>query len=436
VVIIFPLIVADKYIGSLETFVSLWQSPWQQDLWGNLPTRERKIALQLSIMSKITLIAISTFGLESIVKRELKALGFENLKIFNGKVEFEAEIDDIPKANLWLRSADRVLLKMGQFQALTFDELFEGVKALPWEKWITEDGQFTVTGTSVKSTLGSVRACQSIVKKAVVERLKEKYATAWFDETGPKFTIKVALLKDDALLTLDTSGSGLNRRGYRSQAGQAALKETLAAALVQLSYWDRERLLIDPMCGSGTILIEAALIARNIAPGLKRNFASEEWPVVRQRAWDLARGDAKKAIIKGAELQIFGYDIDETMINFSKANARAAGLEHDIVFEQKDVKDLWIDKQYGIVISNPPYGFKIGELQALNQIYIALHRMFRKKKGWSLYILTADKKFPDYFKRAWPDRTRKLFNGNIEVNYYQYYGERPTKKPPKMTAQE
>jgi len=387
-------------------------------------------------MSKITLIAISTFGLESVVKRELNALGFENLKISNGKVEFEAEIEDIPKANLWLRSADRVLLKMGQFQAHTFDELFEGAKALPWEKWITEDGKFTVTGTSVKSTLGSVRACQSIVKKAVVERLKDKYAVEWFDETGPEFTIKVALLKDVVLLTLDTSGSGLNRRGYRSQAGKAALKETLAAALVQLSFWDRERSLIDPMCGSGTILIEAAMIARNMAPGLRRNFASEKWPAIRQRAWDLARGDAKQAVIKDAELQLFGYDIDETMIKISKANARAAGVEHDIVFAQKDVKDLWIDKQYGIVISNPPYGIKLGGYQALNQIYIALHKMFYKKRGWSLYILTADKKFPDYFKRAWPDRTRKLYNGNIEVNYYQYYGERPPKDALKKSAPE
>jgi putative N6-adenine-specific DNA methylase len=381
-------------------------------------------------MSKITLIAISTFGLESIVKRELKALGFENLKVSNGKVEFEAEFDDIPKANLWLRSADRVLLKMGQFQANTFDKLFEDTKALPWEKWITEDGKFTVTGTSVKSTLGSVRACQSIVKKAVVERLKEKYTTQWFDETGPAFTIKVAILKNIATLTLDTSGSGLNRRGYRSQAGQAAIKETMAAALVQLSFWNRDRLLIDPMCGSGTILIEAALIGKNIAPGLKRKFASEQWPAIKQRTWDLARAEAKQAIIKDTELQLFGYDIDETIIKVSKANAYAAGVGDDIMFKQKDVKNLWVDQQYGVVISNPPYGIKIGGFQALNQIYIALNKMLRKKKGWSLYILTADKKFPDYFKRTRPDRVRKLYNGNIEVNYYQYFGERPPKKAP------
>ncbi|MBG7610580.1 MAG: class I SAM-dependent RNA methyltransferase [Anaerolineae bacterium] len=381
-------------------------------------------------MSKLTLIAISSFGLESIVKRELKNLGFDQLKTSNGKVEFEAKIDDIPKVNLWLRSADRVLVKMGEFRATTFDDLFEGAKSLAWENWISEDGKFTVTGTSVKSGLGSVRACQSIVKKAVVERLKENYASSWFDETGPEYTIKISLLKDIATLTLDTSGSGLNRRGYRSQAGRAPIKETMAAALVQLSFWNRERLLIDPMCGSGTILIEAALLARNIAPGLKRKFASEQWPIIKQRAWDLARAEAKRAVIKETELQIFGYDIDKSLINISKANAYAAGVGDDIVFEQKDVKDLWIDQQYGVVISNPPYGIKIGGYQALNQIYISLHKTFRKKTGWSVYILSADKKFPDYFKRSRPDRVRKLYNGNIEVNYYQYFGERPRKSTP------
>ena len=225
-------------------------------------------------MNKITLMAVFSFGLEAIVKRELQGLGFDNLTVANGKVEFEASPEDIPKANLWLRCADRVLLKIGEFKALTFDELFEGTKTLPWEDWITKDGRFTVTGKSVSSVLGSVRACQSIVKKAVVERLKEKYRIDWFEETGPEFTIQISMLKDIATLTIDTSGSGLNRRGYRLQAGEAALKETLAAALVQLSFWNKERLLIDPMCGSGTILIEAALLGRNIAPRLNREFAS------------------------------------------------------------------------------------------------------------------------------------------------------------------
>jgi putative N6-adenine-specific DNA methylase len=378
-------------------------------------------------MSKFTLMAIFSFGLEAIVKRELQALGFDNLTVANGKVEFEARPEDIPKANLWLRCADRVLLKMGEFKAVTFEELFEGTKALPWEGWITKDGQFTVTGKSVKSTLGSVRACQSIVKKAVVERLKDKYKTDWFEETGPEFTIQVGMLNDVATLTIDTSGSGLNKRGYRLQAGEAALKETLAAALVQLSFWDKDRLLIDPMCGSGTILIEAALLARNIAPGLNREFASERWPSIPKNNWNDARREARAAIDKKGALQLFGYDIDPAMIAASKANAKRAGVDTDITFAQKDIKDLWIDQQYGIIISNPPYGIKLGEFRGLNEIYISIQKTFRKKSGWSVYILTADKKFPDYFKRAKPDKVRKLYNGSIEVNYYQYFGERPKK---------
>ncbi len=373
----------------------------------------------------ITLIAILSFGLEAVVKRELHALGFETTHVSDGKVEFEAMPNDIPRANLWLRSADRVLLKIGEFPALTFDELFEQTKALPWEAWITEDGKFTVTGKAVKSTLGSVRACQAIVKKAVVERLKEHYHRDWFAETGPEFTIQVSLLKDVALLTLDTSGAGLNKRGYRQQSSEAAIKETLAAALVLLSVWTRDRLLIDPMCGSGTILIEAALIGRNIAPGLKRKFASELWPAIAPEAWQQARLAATREIDRKGSLQLFGYDIDQAAIDASKVNARRAGVGADIVFEQQDVKELWIDKQYGVVISNPPYGIKMGEFQALNQIYISLHKTFKKKKGWSVFILTADRKFPDYFKRAQPDRVRKLYNGPIEVNYYQYLGERP-----------
>jgi putative N6-adenine-specific DNA methylase len=378
-------------------------------------------------MKKITLMTVFSFGLEAIVKRELQGLGFDNLTVANGKVEFEASPEDIPKANVWLRCADRVLLKIGGFQALTFDELFERTKALPWEDWITKDGQFTVTGKSVKSTLGSVRACQSIVKKAVVERLKEKYRIDWFEETGPEFTIQVSMLKDIATLTIDTSGSGLNRRGYRQKAGEAALKETLAAALVQLSFWNKDRLLIDPMCGSGTILIEAALIGRNIAPGLNRNFASERWPSIPKSVWNDVRREARASIDKKAELQLYGYDIDPDVIEAGVANAKKAGVGADIHFEQKDIKDLWIDRQYCIIISNPPYGIKLGEFRELNEIYISIHKTFRKKDGWSVYILTADKKFPDYFKRAKPDKVRKLYNGPLEVNYYQYFGERPKK---------
>ena len=376
-------------------------------------------------MKKIILIASLTFGLESVVKRELQKLGFQNIKPSNGKVEFEASVDEIPKANLWLRSADRVLLKMGEFTAITFDELFEQTKSLPWEEWITENGDFKVDGVSVKSTLGSIRACQSIVEKAVVERLKEYYHVEWFDKTGPKYTIKVSVLKDVATLSIDTSGPGLNRRGYRQLSGKASLKETMAAALVQLSFWNKDRLLIDQMCGSGTILIEAAMLARNIAPGLNREFVSESWPILDPTTWAKERENARDLIKRNLDLRIIGYDIDEEIIKAAQKNAQNAGVEYDIQFETKDIKDLWVDQQYGMIITNPPYGMKMGELQELNQMYISIHKTFKKKLGWSVYVLTADKKFRDYFKRAEPDKVRKLFNGKIEVNYYQYFGERP-----------
>jgi len=377
------------------------------------------------MINEVTLIATATFGLEMVVKNELKDLGYENVKMSDGMVELEATLEDIPRLNLWLRSADRVLLKMGEFKAITFEELFEQTKALPWESLITEDGKFTVKGKSVKSTLSSISACQAIVKKAVVEKLKENYHVEWFKETGPEFTIQVSMLKDVALLTVDTSGAGLHKRGYREKFVEAPLKETLAAALVLLSFWNKDRLLIDPMCGSGTILIEAAMIGRNMAPGLKREFASERWPAIDEKVWRKARYSAQAAMEPEHKLQIFGYDCDEKSIKACRINAINAGVEDDIVFEQKDVKELWIDKQYGILISNPPYGIRISEFSVMNEIYISIHKTFKKKKGWSVYILTADEMFPNYFKRAQPDRVRKLFNGGIKVNYYQYYGERP-----------
>jgi len=376
-------------------------------------------------MDEITLIATATFGLEKVVRNEVIALGFENIKVSEGKVEFEATLGDIPRANLWLRCADRVLLKIGEFEAFTFDELFEKTKALPWEDFITEDGKFDVNGKAVKSTLGSIRACQSIVKKAVVERLKQKYNKDWFEETGPEFTIQISMLKDVAVLTIDTSGAGLHKRGYREAGGEAPLKETLAAGLVLLSFWNADRILIDPMCGSGNIMIEAAMIARHIAPGLKRGFASEKWPAIDVNYWSEARLAARDAILPDHKLQIFGYDIDGKSIAACRINAANAGVGDVIVFEQKDMKDVWINDKYGIVISNPPYGVRMSEFKEINEIYIAIHKMFRKKRGWSLYILTADEIFPNYFKRARPDRVRKLYNGKIKVDYYQYYGEKP-----------
>lgn len=376
-------------------------------------------------MDQVTLIATATFGLETAVKHEVAALGFDIIRVANGRVEFAAAPADIPRANLWLRCADRLLLKMGEFTAVTFDELFEQTKALPWEALITRDGRFTVNAGAAKSTLLSDRSVQSIVKKAVVERLKAAYAVDWFPETGAAFTIEVTIFKDVALLAVDTSGDGLHKRGYRQEAGDAPLKETMAAALVQYSFWSRERRLLDPFCGAGTILIEAALMGRNIAPGLQRTFAAEAWPLIPAEAWREARETAVAAQTWDGELDLHGYDVDAASVEMAWRNAERAGVAGDVHFAQKDVRELWIDRQYGVLISNPPYGQRMADFRDLNDVYRALHQMFRKKRGWSIYILTADKKFPDYFKRARPDRVRKMYNGRIEVNYYQYYGEKP-----------
>lgn len=374
----------------------------------------------------ITLIVTTKYGLEVIVKTELRQLGFEEIDVQPGRVEFKATLADIPRVNLWLRCADRVRVKVGEFKATTFDDLFEQTKALDWETWIPADGRFDVRGRSVKSELFSVRSCQAIVKKAVAERLLAAHEVDELPEISADYTIEISLLRDVALLTIDTSGAGLHKRGYREEAGDAPLKETFAAGLVLLSFWNKERRLVDPMCGSGTILIEAALIARNIAPGLKRDFASEHWPIIGADVWREARQAAQNSRKKRkGKIKLFGYDNDGQVIKLARRNASKAGVERDITFEQKEVDQLWIDQEYGVVITNPPYGVRMSDFREINLIYIALNKMFRKKRGWSVYVLTADEKFPDYFKRARPDRVRKLYNGTLKTNYYQYHGEKP-----------
>ena len=376
----------------------------------------------------ITLIATTPFGLEKIVKQEISDLGFTTTNVSNGKIEFDATLGDIPKVNLWLRCADRVLLKMAEFKALDFDDLFDKTKALPWENLITSDGKFTVNAKIVRSTIRSERGSQSIVKKAVVERLKAQYNIDWFEETGPEFTIQVSILKDMATLAIDTSGAGLHKRGYRTEPVEAPLKETLGCALVLLSFWNKARILIDPMCGSGTILIEAAMIARNMAPGLHREFVSEKWPAIPEKAWEEARMRASNEKRTGFNLQLFGFDKNRQYIEACKINAKNAHVENDIVFEHKDITNLDVDEKYGILISNPPYGIRTEESAPLNKIYDSINRIFMKKRGWSLYLLTSDKTFPNYFKRSKPDRVRKLYNGRIEVQYYQYFGDKPGKE--------
>lgn len=373
-------------------------------------------------MNKITLLATSTFGLEAVVKRELQSLGFKDTLVSDGKVEFQASLEDIPKVNIWLRSADRVFLKLAEFKAADFDQLFDQTKALPWDKYIPQDGKITITGKSVKSTLESVRANQSIVKKAVIEQLKGKFHIEWLPETGPEFIIQVSILKDVVHLALDTSGSGLHKRGYRTDTGEVPLRENLAAALVLLSFWKKGEPLIDPMCGSGTILIEAAMIARNIAPGLNRGFISEKWPLIDQKVWMTERESARAAMNLNGDLQIFGYDIDPDRIKDSQKNAKNAGVENDISFAQKDIKNLRLEQPQGTMIFNPPYGIKLSDIQDVRPMYQTINHLFQENKGWFLFLITADTMFPEYFKRARPDKVRKLYNGTIQCNYYQYKG--------------
>ena len=378
-------------------------------------------------MAPYEFIATATFGLEAVVKRELHKLGYTETQVSDGRVDFTADEKAVARANLWLRSADRILLKMGEFKALTFDELFEKTKALPWGEWITIDGKFTVNGKSVKSQLFSISDCQAIVKKAVVEKLKQKYAVEWFAETGPEFTIQVALLGDVATLTLDTSGIGLHKRGYRQEAGEAPLKETLAAAMLQLSFWNKERILLDPFCGSGTIPIEAALLGRNIAPGLNRKFAAEAWPRLAGSLWKEARVEAFGAIDQETQLKIFASDLDKKAVAMARENAFAAGVDDCIEFAVKEVGQVKPPGEYGVVVTNPPYGTRLGHPQEIRNIYQTMGKIFRADPTWSVYLLTAEENFEAFYGTA-AQRKRKLYNGNIKVIYYQYYGERPYKR--------
>ncbi|QVK21018.1 class I SAM-dependent RNA methyltransferase [Mycoplasmatota bacterium] len=377
----------------------------------------------------IELIATTTFGLEAVVKRELISLGFRIIKTEDGKVTFESDFSGIAKANLWLRSADRVLLKLGEFRAITFDELFEKTKALPWTDWISVNGQFPVNGKSVKSKLFSISDCQRIVKKAVVEKMKTKYSKDFFEETGPNYTIQVSLLKDVATLTIDTSGAGLHKRGYRVSNVSAPIKETLAAALIMLSYWNKDRALYDVFCGSGTIPIEAALIARNIAPGLNRKFASEEWPILDQEIWTLNREEATKAIDRTLNLEIYASDINQENLTAAKSNATQAGVGNDITFFKSDFKSVNFSKDYGIIISNPPYGERLENenIYKVKQMYRDMGKIFNQLETWSKYIITSFEGFENLFEKK-ADKVRKLYNGKLKVRYYQYYGPRPPKE--------
>ena len=372
------------------------------------------------------LIAVTTFGLEAVVSRELKQLGFEKQTTEDGKVTFEAEADAIARTNLWLRSADRVLIQVGQFEALDFGELFDRTNALPWEDWLPENAYFPVRGKSVRSQLHSTPDCQAIVKKAIVERLKQRYKKVWFEENGPNYTIEISMLKDRATLTIDTTGPGLHKRGYRKHAGEAPLKETLAAAMIQLSYWNSGRMLLDPFCGSGTIPIEAAMIGRRIAPGLHRTFIAEEWPLLTPNVWQQARTQARDSILPKIDAPIVGSDIDESIIKLAQHHAHLAGVPNDIRFEHRDFAKMSSSDllPFGCLIANPPYGERLGEIEEAEALYDRLGLFCNRLNAWSMYVLTSHKEFERLFgKRC--ERRRKLFNGGIECTYYQFPGPKP-----------
>ncbi len=374
--------------------------------------------------TKFDLIATSTFGLEAVVARELKSLGYEAKIIQPGRVLFAGDESDICRTNLWLRTADRILLRLGTFEAGDFGQLFDRTRALPWEDWLPVEAEFPVSGRSVKSQLSSVPACQKIVKKAVVERLKAAYKVEWFVETGPKFSIEVALLDNQAMLTIDTSGPGLHKRGYRPLTSKAPLKETLAAAMVLLSVWRPERPLIDPFCGSGTIPIEAALIGRNMAPGLGRTYSAEAWPKVPAALWEAARQQAREAARPDLPVRIIGTDVDEGVLGLARFHAEKAGVAADIHFQQHGFAELSSKRSYGCVICNPPYGERLGQSAEALALHRAMPDVFRRLKTWSFFILTALPDFEAVVGQS-ATRRRKLYNGRIECTYYQFLGPKP-----------
>lgn len=380
-------------------------------------------------MATYRMIATAAFGIESVVADEVRALGFENVVVENGKVEFDADERGICMANLWLRCADRVFIKISEFKATSFEELFQGVKKINWEQYIPEDGEFPVNAKSVKSKLFSLSDIQAISKKAAVDRLRRAYRIDWFKETGAKVPILVAILKDVVTVMVDTSGEGLHRRGYREYGNEAPLRETMAAALVKLSRWNPKIPLVDPMCGSGTILIEAAMIGRNIAPGLNRKFACEQWPLIPAEVFKQVRTEAYNAMNHDVELSLQGYDCDPRSIKQAKINSDLAGLEEDIHFQVRDINEFSTKVKYGYIITNPPYGERLGDEEEVAALYKLMGEKLLPNDTWSFNVITAHEGFERAFgKKA--TKNRKLFNGKLKCYYYQYFGQKPPKVRP------
>ncbi len=382
-------------------------------------------------MELFELTAPCHFGLEAVLKREILDLGYEILQVEDGRVTFSGDAEAVAYANLFLRTADRILLKVGRFEARTFEELFEGTKDLPWERYIPKNGKFWVAkANSIRSKLFSPSDIQSIMKKAMVERLKSRYHLEWFPEDGEAFPIRVSIVKDQVLVGLDTTGIPLHKRGYRVMTSKAPISETLAAALLMLTPWKGDRILVDPFCGSGTFPIEAALMAANMAPGLRRSFQAESWEhIVPGTCWQNAREDGESLIDRRAETDIQGFDIDGAVIRGARENARAAGVEKLIHFQQRPASELSHPGKYGFLVTNPPYGERLEDKERLPELYRTLGERFAALDTWSLYVITGYEEAERFLGRK-AAKNRKIYNGMLKTYFYQYPGPRP----PRQTA--
>ena len=380
-------------------------------------------------MKTMEVIAPCHFGLEAVLKREILELGYEISSVEDGRVTFQGDAEAVCRANIFLRTAERVLLKVGSFQAVSFEELFEKTKALPWEAYIPKDGKFWVTkASSVKSRLFSPSDIQSVMKKAMVRRLQEHYHMEWFPEDGPEYPVRVFLMKDQVTVGIDTSGASLHKRGYREVSGKAPITETLAAALIMLTPWRGDRILVDPFCGSGTFPIEAAMMAANIAPGMNRSFTAEKWTnLIPKKLWYDTVDEASDLIREPEETDIQGYDADEDVIRIARRNAAEAGVEHMIHFQRRDVRDLSHPKKYGFIITNPPYGERLEDKKDLPELYRAFGESFRRLETWSAYMITSYEDAERYFGRR-ADKNRKIYNGMLKTYFYQFQGPKPPRK--------
>ncbi len=377
-------------------------------------------------MTKMKLMAPCHFGLEAVLKKEIIDLGYDISLVEDGRVTFDGDEEAICRANVFLRTAERILVQVGRFKAYTYDELFEGIKALPWEMFIPKNGKFWVTkASSIKSKLFSPSDIQRIVKKAMVERLKSEYNVSWFDEDGAEFPVRVFLFKDEVIVGIDTTGASLHKRGYRKLASKAPISETLAAALIMLTPWKQDRILVDPFCGSGTIPIEAAMMAANIAPGMNRSFTAEQWKnLIPAKEWYEVIDEAHDMIDETVQVDIQGYDIDDEMIKIARINAKDAGVEKMIHFQRRSVSELSHPKKYGFIITNPPYGERLEEKKDLPQLYKTIGDRYKALDAWSAYLITSyEDAERDMGIKA--TKNRKIYNGMIKTYFYQFLGEKP-----------